>query len=95
MELGRALATDPKVLLLDEPASGLDDIETRRLATVLEDLRAQALAVLLVEHDIDLVMSLCSRIYVLHLGRGDRPRVPRPRSARIRQVREAYLGAEV
>jgi len=94
VELGRAMATDPKVLLLDEPASGLDDIESLRLADVLAALRDGGLAILLVEHDIDLVMQLCSRIYVLNLGEliaeGD------PTAIRADEgVREAYLGATV
>ena len=68
VELGRVLATDPRVILLDEPASGLDEVETRRFADILESLRADGMAVLLVEHDIDLVLGLCSRICVLDLG---------------------------
>jgi branched-chain amino acid transport system ATP-binding protein len=68
VELGRALATSPKVVLLDEPASGLDDIETTRLGEILAALRDEGLAILLVEHDIDLVMALCSTIFVLDLG---------------------------
>jgi branched-chain amino acid transport system ATP-binding protein len=94
VELGRALATDPKVLLLDEPASGLDDVETERLAEVLGVLRDDGMAVLMVEHDIDLVMQLCSRIYVLNLGEV----ISSGSAEDVRndpQVREAYLGAEV
>ena len=88
------LATDPKVVLLDEPASGLDDVETHRFAEVLEGLRADGLAVLLVEHDIDLVMKLCSAICVLHLGEVIASGAP----AEVRAdpaVQEAYLGAPV
>ena len=94
VELGRVLATKPKVVLLDEPASGLDDVETRRLAEVLASLRTDGMAVLLVEHDIDLVMELCSTIYVLHLGR----LIARGDAESVRNdpaVQEAYLGAAV
>jgi branched-chain amino acid transport system ATP-binding protein len=94
VELGRAVATEPKVLLLDEPASGLDDLESSRLADVLALLRDEGIAILLVEHDIDLVMQLCSRIYVLNLGEliaAGSPSAVRADAG----VREAYLGAGV
>ena len=68
VEVGRALATDPKVVLLDEPASGLDEVETRHLAAVLERVGESGVAILMVEHDLDLVMQLCSQIYVMSLG---------------------------
>jgi branched-chain amino acid transport system ATP-binding protein len=92
VELGRALATDPKVLLLDEPASGLDDVETGRLADVLLGLRDDGMTVLLVEHDIELVMRLSSTVYVLHLG--DLIAQGPPDQVRDdAKVQEAYLGA--
>ena len=92
VELARAMAARPKVLLLDEPASGLDDAATDRLADVLEDIAADEVSILLVEHDIDLVMRLCSTIYVLSFGEviaSGSPTAVRddPR------VRDAYLGA--
>ena len=92
VELGRAVATEPKVLLLDEPASGLGDVESRRLAEVLAVLRDEGIAILLVEHDIDLVMQLCSRVCVLNLGELIASGTPDAVRADA-SVREAYLGA--
>ncbi|MBX3286054.1 MAG: ATP-binding cassette domain-containing protein [Actinobacteria bacterium] len=69
VEVGRALANQPRVLLLDEPSSGLDDGETAELGAVLADLADQGLAVLLVEHDMSLVMGSCHDIHVLDFGR--------------------------
>jgi branched-chain amino acid transport system ATP-binding protein len=68
VELARALACRPRVLLLDEPASGLDDSETDRFAEILKDLGDDGLGILLVEHDVPLVMRLCNRITVLNFG---------------------------
>lgn len=69
MELGRALAARPKLMLLDEPSSGLDENETEDFAQLLERLCGEGLAILIVEHDVDLVMRLCKRIHVLDFGR--------------------------
>jgi branched-chain amino acid transport system ATP-binding protein len=70
VELGRALMTRPTLLFLDEPSSGLDTTETAEMATALEDVqRRQGTAILLVEHDLDLVRRVATRLYVLDLGR--------------------------
>jgi branched-chain amino acid transport system ATP-binding protein len=68
VELARALATSPSVLLLDEPSSGLDRAETATLGCLLAGLAASGMAVLLVEHDISLVMDVCQRLTVLDYG---------------------------
>lgn len=69
VELGRALATRPRLLLLDEPASGQDETETAHFADLLRSLTEEGMAVLLVEHDMHLVMSVCTHIHVLDFGR--------------------------
>ena len=69
VELARALASSPQVLLLDEPASGLDEAETERFAELLVELASDGLGILLVEHDVPLVMKLCKQIYVMNFGR--------------------------
>ncbi|HEX2577678.1 MAG TPA: ABC transporter ATP-binding protein [Aquihabitans sp.] len=69
VELGRALAARPSVLLLDEPASGQDDLETARFGDLLRELAEDGAAVVLVEHDMSLVMKVCDRVHVLDLGR--------------------------
>ena len=91
VEVARALAADPTVLLLDEPASRLDRTERDRLAGVLSALAADGLAVLLVEHDVELVMRICSHLYVL--DRGSMLASGEPGAVRQQaEVRDAYLG---
>jgi len=68
VELARALSTGPRVILLDEPCSGLDDNETATLGTLLGDLAAEGRAVLVVEHDMDLVLKVCDVVHVLDFG---------------------------
>src|SRR6478609_8270870 len=91
LELARCLAGDPKLLLLDEPSSGLDESETGAFGRLLVELAAEGRAVVMVEHDMDLVMSVCDDIHVLDFGRVIASGPP----AVIRadpQVQQAYLG---
>ena len=92
VELARALAIEPRVLLLDEPASGLDDHETRQFAELLLALVGDGLAILMVEHDVPLVMEVCEDITVLDFG----SIIARGTPAEIQsnpQVLDAYLGS--
>jgi branched-chain amino acid transport system ATP-binding protein len=92
VEVGRALAIRPKVLLLDEPSSGLDEQETDDLAALLEDLASRGLGVLLVEHDVPFVMRVCATVHVLDFGNilavGTAAQIQRSEA-----VQRAYLGA--
>jgi branched-chain amino acid transport system ATP-binding protein len=69
LEIARALASEPKVLLLDEPAAGCNPVETEEIDELIQKIAAQGIAVVLVEHDMKLVMKISRRIHVLNQGR--------------------------
>ena len=94
VELARALATRPKVLLLDEPASGLDETESDEFADLLVELAGEGMAILLVEHDVQLVMKVCSSIHVLDFGAILAVGTPEEIQA-DQTVLDAYLGSPV
>jgi branched-chain amino acid transport system ATP-binding protein len=92
VEVGRALMTQPKVLLLDEPSSGLDRAETAALATTLRNVQDErGFAILLVEHDIELVSSFTTRCYLLDFGR-KLAEGPTEQLMASDEMRRAYLG---
>ncbi len=93
MEIARALATDPALLLLDEPAAGLRHKEKQALAAVLRQLKAEGLSILLVEHDMEFVMGLTDRIVVMEFGKWLIEGTPEEVQASP-AVRAAYLGVE-
>jgi branched-chain amino acid transport system ATP-binding protein len=91
VELARALATEPRVLLLDEPASGQDETETEAFGRLLGRIAEGGVAVVLVEHDMQLVMQTCRRIHVLDFGKVLAVGTPQE-IQRDQAVLEAYLG---
>ncbi len=92
VELARALASEPSILLLDEPSSGLNESETEEMAQLLRKLSGQGLTVLLVEHDMSFVMGVSEFIYVLDFGSIIAQDVPE-KIQNNPEVRMAYLGA--
>lgn len=92
LEIARALATEPQLLCLDEPAAGMNGTETEELRVLIEGIRNDGVTVLLIEHDVKLVMGLCDRVAVLDYGAlicEDVPAVVQ----KNQRVIEAYIGA--
>ncbi|TMF65099.1 MAG: ABC transporter ATP-binding protein [Chloroflexi bacterium] len=93
LEIARALASEPRVLILDEPAAGMNPSESGRLRELMRALVAEGITIVLIEHDVGLVMGTCERVAVLNFGR----KIAEGSPAEVRAsaaVREAYLGVE-
>ncbi len=91
LEIGIALAANPKLLLLDEPSAGLNDTETRGMKELIQRMRAKSITILLVEHDMKLVMGISDRIIVLNFGKKIATGTPEEIKSNP-EVIKAYLG---
>jgi branched-chain amino acid transport system ATP-binding protein len=93
LEIARALATEPRMLCLDEPAAGMNEHESRALVDLIRRIQAKGITVLLIEHDMHVVMNLCDRIAVLNFGKQIADGTPTEIQAN-QDVIEAYLGRD-